>query len=191
VSKPFTRPIAAGEAASTVILFGRFTAGTPGDVQFTATAQPVPFEENTANNAGTAGVDLVAPGTIRGLVWSDWDANGRRSADELGVSSGAYGVQQLVFVPQAPAPGDPTAIEADVDQYGRYAVALKPGQYVVQAWVDVNSYTFTTPNAGGDAIDSDIVTVETDIYRAIGSSAVVDVVGGGDVTVDAGLIHLT
>ena len=185
-------PLAAGEAASTLVLFGRVTAGSPGDaVQFTATARPAELEENTANNSATAAVGVVAAGTIRGLVWSDWDANGQRSADELGVSSGYYGVQQLVFVPQAPAPGDPASIEAEVDQNGRYAVALKPGQYVVQVWVNVDYYTFTTPDVGDDATDSDIVSVQTDPYRAIGSCAIIEVAGGGDVTVDAGLLHLT
>ena len=185
-------PLAAGEVANTIVLIGMVTSASAGDtVSFTTTASTSELEENTGNNTASASVGVVQAGTIRGLVWSDVDANAQRSPDELGVSSGAYGVQRLYFVPQAPAPGDPTVIEADVDSYGRYAIALKPGQYVVQVQVDAAYYDFTTPNVGDDSTDSDIVNVETNSYYDIGSSAVIDVVGGGDVTVDAGLVYMT
>ena len=185
-------PVAAGASTQTLVLIGRVTSGSPGVVvPFTATARPADLEQDTSDNAATASVAVVQPGTISGLVWSDWDGNGQRSTDELGVSNGFYGVQQLVFVPQAPAEGDPTFIEADVDSYGRYSVALKPGAYVVQVWVHVDYYDFTAANVGDDATDSDIVAVEADPYRKIGSSAVINLAGGSTTTVDAGLLHLT
>jgi Domain of unknown function DUF11 len=185
-------PLSAGEAAPTITLAGTVTSGAAGDtVPFTATARPAELEENLANNAATASVAVVAAGTIRGIVWFDRDANGQRSADEQGASSGSYAVEKILFLPQSPAPGDPQFIETNVDWYGQYAVALKPGPYIVQVWINDDYFGFTTPNVGDDATDSDIITVETDIYRTIGSTATIDVVGGADIPVDAGLIYLT
>lgn len=181
--------LAPGEAAGPIVARGTVESGTPGEtLRFTATAHPVDGEVSTANNTAQASVAIVEPGIIRGILWTDYDRDGQRDSGEAGASF----VYKLVFLPQAPGDGDPTEITGVLNPNGTYVAALKPGPYVVQVQIDARYRDFTLPDTGDDATDSDIVTVDRNIYGGIdgGNSAVIDVAAGSDTAVDAGVVEV-
>ncbi|MEV5695128.1 SdrD B-like domain-containing protein [Micromonospora globbae] len=183
-------PIRPGQVLEPAWLRARVDSGTPGETQTaTATVRPVDGEVSTANNTAQASVAVVEPGTIRGSLWIDQDRDGQRDSDEPATA----GVRTLLFLPQAPVDGDPTEITAVLNPDGTYSAALKPGPYIVQVQIESQYLDFTLPDVGDDATDSDIVTVQRDIYGGIdaGNSAVIDVTAGSDTTIDVGFIDLT
>jgi hypothetical protein len=165
----------------------RMTAdpGTPdGPLTFTATASTTSVEETTENNTTQGSTVYVAEGVMTGHAWIDTDRDGQRDADE----PNAYGlIGKIEFVLEGTEPGwdVPRGYINDVD--GTYFTRLKPGRYVANVYLqDGVPYTFTTPDLGDDATDSDIVG-STGGYYNRGWSAVVEVRDAGETVVDIGL----
>jgi hypothetical protein len=190
VHLPATMTPTAGwtQVVETAYLRARVDSGTAGETQtVTATARPVIGEVSTANNTAQANVTVVEPGTISGRLWTDTDRDGQRDSEEHATTS----IRTLLFLPQAPADGDPTQITGVLNPDGTYTAALKPGPYIVQLQIEAQYVDFTIPDVGDDATDSDIVTIQRDSYLTTGSSAVIDVTPGRNTAVDAGLTDIT
>lgn len=160
--------------------------GTPdGPLVFTATAATTSPEEDTENNTASGGTVYVAQGTMSGQAWLDNDRDGRRDADE----PGAYGkVGKIEFVLEGTEP-DWDVPRGHLDERGAYSVRLKPGRYVANVYLTVESpYEFTVPDVGDDATDSDVIDSTGDDYYNRGWSAVVEVTDAGEAVVDIGLV---
>ncbi|SCL16818.1 hypothetical protein GA0070624_1133 [Micromonospora rhizosphaerae] len=165
----------------------RMTAGpgTPdGPLTFTATASTTSTEETTENNTAQGSTVYVAEGIMTGHAWIDTDRDGQRDADE----PGAYGkIGRIEFVLEGTRPSwdVPTA---SLNENGIYSTRLKPGRYVANVYLqDGVPYSFTTPDVGDDATDSDIVG-STGGYYNRGWSAVVEVKDAEQTFVDIGLV---
>jgi len=168
-------------------------AGTPGDtLEVTARALTVGHELSTANNVGQTTVNVVAPGTIRGTVWVDVDRDGQREPEEPVVPGGADGVQRLLFIPVVSGESGSGPIVGAVSADGTYSATLRPGRYIVQMEVPADEYlSFTYPNVGDDATDSDVATAGSDPWVLAGRSDPTYVTSYGEVVIDAGLIERT
>ncbi|MEU4424294.1 hypothetical protein AB0F81_27045 [Actinoplanes sp. NPDC024001] len=159
-------------------------AGTPdGPLDFTATVATTSPEENTGNNSAQGGTVYFAEGTMSGHAWLDNDRDGQRDAGE----PSAYGkVGKIEFVLEGTEPTWDVP-RGYVDESGVYSTRLKPGRYVANVYLmDGIPYEFTTPDAGDDATDSDVVGSVGGYYNR-GWSAVVEVTDAGDTVVDIGL----
>jgi hypothetical protein len=110
-------------------------------------------------------------------VWNDLDGDGQREAGEPPISSGPEGVQVLRLIPQSidPLPTVDGVVAAD----GTYSVTVRPGQYLLQVWVDGSLFMFSPPNVGDDATDSDLVFFEGDPGVNVGTTDVVVNLEGG------------
>jgi len=133
---------------------------------------------------------VTASAQTTGRVWNDLDRDGQREAGEPPVSSGPDGVQALRLIPQN---SDilPT-VEGVVTADGTYSVILRPGLYILQVQVDDSLFTFSPPNVGDDATDSDLVFFEaTDPGVRVGTTDVINL-DSGSLTpgIDAGLVAL-
>jgi hypothetical protein len=160
--------------------------GTPdGPLVFTATAATTTSEEGTENNTASGGTVYFAEGTMSGRAWLDNDRDGRRDADE----PGAYGkVGKIEFVREGTEP-DWDVPRGHLDEQGTYSTRLKPGRYVANVYLTVESpYEFTVPDVGDDATDSDVIGSTGDEYYNRGWSAVVEVTDAGEAVVDIGLV---
>ncbi|MFC7535256.1 hypothetical protein [Actinoplanes sp. GCM10030250] len=159
--------------------------GTPdGPLVFTATAATTSPEESTENNTASGGTVYYAEGTMSGHAWLDNDRDGLRDADE----PSAYGkVGKIEFVLEGTEP-DWDVPRGHLDEQGAYSTRLKPGRYVANVYLMGGSpYTFTVPDAGDDAGDSDVIGSTGDYYNR-GWSAVVEVTDAGEAIVDIGLV---
>jgi hypothetical protein len=165
----------------------RMTAGpgTPdGPLTFAATASTTTTEETTENNTAQGSTVYVAEGIFTGHTWIDTDRDGQRDADEPN-AYGTIGAIQFVLEGTQPGWDVPNAFVNERD--GTYLTRLKPGRYVVNVSLrDGVPYSFTTPDVGDDATDSDIVG-STGGYYNRGWSAVVEVKDSGETAVDIGL----
>ncbi|MEV4277914.1 hypothetical protein [Actinoplanes xinjiangensis] len=161
--------------------------GTPdGPLVFTATAATTSPEESTGNNTAQGGTVYFTEGTMSGRAWLDVDRDGRRDADE----PSAYGkVGKIEFVLEGTEP-DWDVPRAHLIESGTYFARLKPGRYVANVYLMVESpYRFTVPDVGDDAGDSDVIGSSGDYYHQ-GWSAVVEVTDAGEAVVDIGLVPL-
>jgi hypothetical protein len=163
-------------------------AGTPdGPLTFTATASMAGEEPNTDNNTASGGTTYVAEGAVRGLAWRDLDGDGQRAAGEPIAS---WDIGRILFILEGTTPTWDTPIGYINDRNGDYRQRLKPGRYVVE----VDAYggvVFTNPDVGDDATDSDITQTGAYWDHVTGRSAVVEVVDGGEVAVDIGVVPTT
>lgn len=160
-----------------------------GALTLTATASTDTAEQTLDNNTASASTTYVAWGTISGVVWLDTNGDGQRSPDEPRVTDQVTGI---AF--RGPEPEWETHPTASVNPYdGTYGNSwLKPGRYVVRVYLPASATTtFTTPDVGDDATDSDIISSTSDYYGTVGYSAEVDVVDAGTTTVDIGLVSTT
>jgi hypothetical protein len=178
------------ESAETLVVGAKVVGAMPGDVLVvTASAQTTGRELRTNNNSGQASVNVVAPAVISGAVWNDLDRDGQREPGEPPVSSGPEGVQALRLIPQN-SDNLPT-VEGVVEADGTYSVTLRPGLYLLQVQVDDSLFTFSPPNVGDDATDSDLVFFEGDPGVRVGTTDVINLESGSLTTgVDAGLVEL-
>ncbi|MEV0714096.1 SdrD B-like domain-containing protein [Asanoa sp. NPDC050611] len=160
-------------------------AGTPdGTLTFTATATRAGDEPNVDNNTASGSTTYVAEGAVRGVAWRDLDSDGQRASGE---PIAAWDIGRILFVREGTTPTWDTPIGYINDRNGDYRVRLAPGRYVVE--VDTRAgVVFTTPDAGDDATDSDITQTGEYWDHVTGRSAVVEVVDGGEVTVDMGVV---
>jgi hypothetical protein len=176
------------EFVSPIQLVATVGAGTPdGTLTFTATVRTDSPEPNTDNNTLQATTTYLAQGFISGRVWLDQDRDGQRDADEPPVASGGDGVRALRLMKEGlvyPAWDTPVA---DVQGDGTYTQRLAPGRYFVRVEVSP-SLDYTTPNAGEEATDSDVVFTARGYYEVTAESAVVEVVDGQHTVVDVGLV---
>ncbi|MEK8108586.1 SdrD B-like domain-containing protein [Micromonospora sp. M12] len=121
---------------------------------------------------------------MTGNGWIDTNRDGQRDAGE----PTAYGkIGKIEFVLEGTEP-EWDVPRATVYEDGTYRTRLKPGRYVANVYLqDGSPYTFTTPNVGDDATDSDIIG-STGGYYNRGWSAVVEVSDAGQTLVDIGLV---
>lgn len=172
--------LAPGEVADELGVHGKVVGGAPGDVlTVTAEATTTSRELSTANNTGQAGVTLIEPGTIRGTVWVDADRDGQRELGDLPAGAGIRAFTE-----------DGNEIfDVAVDADGHYSLAVKPNRYYVEASISTygSVWGFTTPNAGDEATDSDVVLVFADEFGAIAESHVFEVTSGSETIIDVGL----
>ncbi|GAA0479139.1 hypothetical protein Ade02nite_40090 [Paractinoplanes deccanensis] len=158
--------------------------GTPdGPLVLTATAATTSPELSSENNVAQGGTVYLAEGVMSGHAWLDNDRDGLRDPDE----PSAYGkVGKIEFVLEGTEPTWDVP-RGYLDEQGTYSTRLKPGRYVANVYLmDGLPYEFTTPDAGDDALDSDVVG-STGGYYNRGWSAVVDVTDAGETVVDIGL----
>ncbi|MET7831726.1 hypothetical protein ABZS44_02725 [Micromonospora sediminicola] len=157
---------------------------TDGPLTFTATASATTPEASLDNNTATGSVTYVAEGVITGHAWIDTDRDGQRDADE----PNAYGkIGKIEFVLEGTQPSWDVPRGYPNDSDGTYFTRLKPGRYVANVYLqDGVPYSFTTPDVGDDATDSDVIG-STGGYYNRGWSAVVEVKDGGETVVDIGL----
>lgn len=181
--------LASGATSEPLTITTQVDQLAPGDTPAaTVTVETVPgVEEVTTNNTASAAVTVVEPGFISGLVWSDYDRDGIRDAGEPGEGQT---VKWVTVFPRSAADGDPVDYPVSVNADGTWRLALKPGQYVVQAGVDAYySRFFSPPDVGDDATDSDVVPVDDPgNYYRYAESAVIAVTAGGESVVDIGII---
>ena len=181
--------LASGATSEPLTITMQVAQLAPGDTPVaTVTTETRPgIEENTANNTASATVSVVEPGFLSGVVWSDYDRDGIRDAGEPGEN---WPVQWVTVFPQNSASGDPVDYPVSVNADGTWRLLVKPGRYVVQAGVDpYYSRSFSPPNVGDDATDSDVVPVDDPgNYYRYAESAVIDVTAGGENVIDIGII---
>nr|WP_146218350.1 DUF11 domain-containing protein [Micromonospora acroterricola] len=174
-----------GTSNSQLLLKLKANAGTPdGPLTFTATASASTPEVSLENNTATDSVTYVPQGIITGHAWIDTDRDGQRDADE----PNAYGkVGKIEFVLEGTEPSWDVPMGYINDRDGTYFTRLKPGRYVANVYLqDGVPYSFTTPDVGDNATDSDIVG-STGGYYNRGWSAVVEVKDAAETHVDIGL----
>ncbi|MEZ0483144.1 SdrD B-like domain-containing protein [Fibrella aquatica] len=142
----------------------------------TAAVTLAPGENNPTIDAGF----YLLPASLGDYVWLDTNKNGQQDPTETGIGS-------VTAILCDAASG--TVISTTVtDGAGKYLFTnLAPGSYIVKFTAPANM-TFTTPNSGTDATDSDVASL-TGNTGATGVYALT--AGQQNLTVDAGLIPLT
>ncbi|WP_433128641.1 hypothetical protein ACQPWW_02325 [Micromonospora sp. CA-240977] len=161
-------------------------AGTPaGQLTLTAEVTSANADPYQANNTRSATTSYLPQGNVRGTAWYDEDRDGQRDAGEPLIGYDPP-VNMLTFIPEGGSPiGAPTS---GVSIYGNYDRALPPGRYVVRAGLTYG-WLPTTADVGDEATDSDVTLVPESPYNAhYADSAVVEVVDGGVVTIDIGVV---
>ncbi len=155
----------------------------PGTIaHFAANVTTTSPESNTSNNAASRTVKVVGVGTVQGNVWNDLNGNGQREPGE-------------------PPLNDITSVQVinPKDGGGQDYVNIFDGFYSFEGVRAIKNivrvtlsgtgpWTFTTPNVGDDATDSDVGTVSATPSEITGESAAFRVTAGGVVTVDVGLV---
>ncbi|MET8229684.1 hypothetical protein ABZS77_03270 [Micromonospora sp. NPDC005298] len=164
-------------------------AGTPaGQLTFTAGVISTNPDTDQANNSRSATTSYLPQGSVRGTGWYDEDRDGQRDAGEPLIGYEPP-VNRLTFIPEGESPIE--APTSGFSIYGGYDRALPPGRYVVRAGLTYG-WLPTTPDVGDDATDSDVTLVPESPYNApYGDSAVIEVVDGGVVTIDVGVVPAT
>lgn len=145
-----------------------------GVITLTSGGEPDNDGDTDRNSNLTVDFGLFQPAALGNLVWNDLDSNGQQDPGENGVAG--------VIVELRDGSGTliiTTTTAAD----GTYLFPnLPPGTYSVGFTNIPPGSSFTTPNTGGDASDSDAdpVTGRTGQYTLVA--------GQTDLTVDAGLV---
>lgn len=128
--------------------------------------------QGTATAAADPVVDANIPVLLGDFVWDDTDGDGIQDGGETGVA----GVRVDLS-------GD-AAGTAFTDASGKYLFSVLPGSYTVTVTPPAGK-VFAPKDAGGnDTLDSDVDT-------GTGAASVTVVAGGGDLTIDAGLVVLS
>jgi Domain of unknown function DUF11 len=178
-------PLAPGQVADELQVHGKVVGGAPGDVlSVTAEASTTSRELSTANNTGQASVQLITPGTIRGTAWIDADRDGQREPGEP--AAPGFGLWEVRVLTED---GSGEILPVEVDAGGHYSLVVKPNRYLVEVTINVFAlaWDFTTPNAGDEATDSDVVPVFADEFSAIAQSHVFEMASASETVIDIGL----
>jgi hypothetical protein len=155
-------------------------AGTAGD--FNASVTTRSRESDRSNNTASATVQIVGTGTVGGNVWNDLDGDGQRDPGEPPLND----IRSIRVI--NPDDGDGQGFSNIFNGfYSFFGVRAIPN--IVRVELDAaGPWTFTTPNVGDDATDSDVAQVSATTSLITGESAVFDVTEGGVVTIDVGLV---
>ncbi|MEV7329522.1 hypothetical protein [Micromonospora sp. NPDC093244] len=164
-------------------------AGTPaGPLTLTAAVTSANPDTDQADNTRSATTVYLPQGTVRGTGWNDENRDGQRDAGEPLISYEPP-VNRLTFIPEGGSPIE--APTSGFSIYGDYERALPPGRYVVRAGL-IYGWLPTIPDVGDDATDSDVTLVPESPYNApYADSTVIEVVDGGVVTIDVGVVPAT
>ncbi len=175
--------LAAHTTASPVALGLETSSAPPGTVaDFSASVTTSSQESDTSNNAVRQTVQIVGIGTVQGNVWNDLNGDGQREPGEPPLND----ISSIQVI--NPEDGD-----------GQYAANIFNGFYSFEGVraiqnivrVELNGlgpWTFTTPNVGDDATDSDVIKVSDTESIIAAESAEFTVTAGGVTTVDIGLV---
>lgn len=117
-----------------------------------------------ANGCQTTCSDFVAgPSHVTGFVWIDNDEDGLQDPGEPGVP----GI--MVIITGTVETDPPYADTTFTNGQGNYSFELVPGTYKVTFVIPTAIYDPTIPNAGNDAIDSDMdpITFMTEVFTLV------------------------
>ncbi|MEI6180936.1 MAG: SdrD B-like domain-containing protein, partial [Chloroflexales bacterium] len=148
-------------------------------------AEPATAEDGDGVN-GNLSLDfgLFQPAALGSNVWYDRDGNGRQETGEPGVPDVKVAVLYPDGTPLRNTAGQP--ITDTTDANGQYLLDyLVPGDYLVGFSNLPAGYTFTTPDVGDEAGDSDVNPLTSQ------STPVTLVAGGRNLTIWAGLVNPT
>ncbi|WP_346537226.1 SdrD B-like domain-containing protein [Micromonospora sp. DPT] len=179
-----TGPLAPGEQTKVLSFSGEVPpGGHPGDpLPVTVTVSTSTPDEDPWGNVYEGGYVYGTPAYLTGRVWLDADADGQRDADE-----GAAPTGDLSLSVQ---PADSFARSVTVNADGTYRLTLHDGQYQLLAGLAPTTHRFTTPDAGDDATDSDVVlTYDTPEWQEAQSEQVF-LAQGDEKVLDIGLVGI-
>jgi hypothetical protein len=132
---------------------------------------------------------VIEAGTsaVQGRVWNDRNGDGLRGGHERGVSGARIRLyfwdgwhnDEIVLVDEIRSRRD-----------GRYTFRqLSRGSYRVEVVAPSSRWDFTTPNAGDEARDSDVIVVDDSASRRVAVSEFVPLNQRESATLDAGLVN--
>ncbi|MGN9916191.1 SdrD B-like domain-containing protein [Micromonospora palomenae] len=179
-----TGPLAPGEQTKVLSFSGQVPpGGQPGDpLPVTVTVSTSTPDEDQWGNVHEGGYVYGTPAYLTGRVWLDADADGQRDADEGTAPTGELSLSVQ--------PADSFARSVTVNADGTYRLALHDGQYQLLAGLAPITHRFTTPDAGDDAIDSDVVlTYDTPEWQEAQSEQVF-LAQGDEKVLDIGLVSV-
>ncbi|GAA4520484.1 hypothetical protein GCM10023191_097490 [Actinoallomurus oryzae] len=155
----------------------------PGtDADFDASVTTTSRESDTSNNTATRTVQIVGVGTVQGNVWNDLNGDGQREPGEPPLND----ISSIQVI--NPDDGDGSGVSNIFDGYYSFWDVRATRNIVRVTLNGSGPWTFTTPNVGDDATDSDISDVSETGSVIIGDSAEFNVTAGGVVTIDVGLV---
>ncbi|WP_460958443.1 SdrD B-like domain-containing protein, partial [Spirosoma litoris] len=165
----FTTPNSGNDATDSDVASLTGQSGSTGVYSLTAGQQDLTVD---------AGL-IPLKASLGDYVWFDTNQNGQQDPTETGVAS--------VTVVLHDATSGTVVSTTVTDSQGKYLFTnLNPGSYYV-VFTAPSGTTFTTPNSGNDATDSDVAS----LTGQSGSTGVYSLTAGQqDLTVDAGLIPL-
>ncbi|MCP3805025.1 hypothetical protein NLX83_37740 [Allokutzneria sp. A3M-2-11 16] len=163
----------------------RFSAGVSyqapigTSVSATASVTTSSPESITGNNRSEKSIRFVGTGVVKGRIWHDLNANGVREQGEPTVNSIGLSLRSV-------DDEDLDGFSNTVD--GTYWEELAAKRFQAEVQLSKSSWKFTTPNAGGDAVDSDIVPTTEDFWHRNGQSEIFMVEPGAHRVLDVGVI---
>jgi hypothetical protein len=177
-----TTDLAAHATEYPVTLSLQATAPPGTHADFDASVTTKSAESNTANNAASRTVQIVGVGTVQGNVWNDLNGDGQREPGKPALND-ITGIRVI-----NPDDGEGPGVSNIFD--GHYSFwDVRATRNIVRVTLDGSGpWTFTTPNVGDDATDSDISNVSQTGSVITGDSADFNVTAGGVVTIDVGLV---
>jgi hypothetical protein len=178
-----TTDLAAHTTAFPVTLeLDAFTA-PPGTVaDFSASVTTSSRESDTSNNTVSRTVQIVGVGTVQGNVWNDLNGDGQREPGEPPLND-ISNIQVL-----SSADGEGPFVGNIFNGFYSFENVRATGNIVHVELNELGPWTFTTPNVGDDATDSDVTNVSEPESVITGESAEFNVTAGGVVTIDIGLV---
>jgi hypothetical protein len=170
-------PVAPGATTGILLFSGAVPDAAPGTVlpyTFTvATTTPYDYPGNNAHE----GAFEYSGAVLRGQFWEDTDHDGQRGAEDPSVAVDAY--LRLVSV----YGGEPRDVPLNTD--GSFNMLAPPDFYYLEVTLNDVMYSFTYPNVGDDATDSDVGS----IYP--GQSDQFFLNNGSETVIDFGLVKIT
>ena len=153
-------------------------------VSLSVGGEPTTDGDSDNNTNLTVDLGLFRPASVGSVVWFDFNGNGVRDAGEAGVAGVTVTLLDSSGTPLPGADGQPVTTTTDAN--GQYLFTnLPPGDYAVGFSTLPAGYTFTQPNSGSDAADSDV-------DPASGRTGEVNLgAGAANLTLWAGLVNPT
>ena len=180
VACDFNRDLAAGEQAFGIRLSARLTAGSPGQtLTGTSTITTTSRERSTANNAASQLFQIVGDGVIQGVFWHDLDADGVRETGEPIVDPSQLGAWSV----------DDEDLYGFSNGFGPYRLDVPAKRYYVDVTLWKADWRFTTPNAGDETTDSDLVPFSESSFFIEGRTEVFLVTVEAPTVIDVGLVR--